>query len=155
MSEKLILDRNASDNEYFHRDFHITADRGVRYLGENYGDDSVVEYLTMFTKNYYSPLIEKIKAEGMTAIKDHIIKTYNAEKSPDAVKITETANNLLVEILYCPAVKYMKQAGYEPSKWFSMTTSVVYKTIADETGYKFEMNMYDEKTGKAEYVFCK
>ena len=50
MAEKLVIDKNAADNEYFHRDFHISGDRGVRYVGENYGDDAVIEYLEKFTK---------------------------------------------------------------------------------------------------------
>lgn len=155
MGEKLVIDRNAADNEYFHRDFHISGDRGVRYVGENYGDDAVVEYLEKFTKAYYSPLIAKIKQEGIGAMKEHIEKIYTVEKYPDNVSCTQDGDSLLVEVCECPAVKYMKESGYEPSKWYAMLTSVVNDVIAKMSGLKFEMISYSEENGAASYRFFK
>lgn len=155
MAEKLVIDKNAADNEYFHRDFHISGDRGVRYVGENYGDDAVCEYLEKFTKAYYSPLIAKIKAEGIGAMKEHIEKIYTVEKYPDNVKCTLDGENLSVEVSECPAVMYMKESGYEPSKWYVMLTSVVNDVIAKECGYSFEMISYSEENGAAKYAFSR
>ncbi len=153
MGEKLVIERNAADNEYFHRDFHISGDRGVRYVGEKYGDESVVEYLTIFTKAYYSPLIAEIKKDGLSAMKAHIEKTYTVEKAPDNVKCELSESELKVTVSECPAVKYMKESGYEPSKWYVMTTSVVNDVIAKMSGYCFEMISYNEENGAAKYRF--
>ncbi|MBQ4631263.1 MAG: hypothetical protein IJB70_09795 [Clostridia bacterium] len=155
MAEKLVIDKNAADNEYFHRDFHISGDRGVRYVGENYGDDAVVKYLEKFTKAYYSPLIAKIKTDGLKAMKEHIENIYAVEKYPDNVACTLDGEKLLVEVSECPAVKYMKESGYEPSKWYVMLTSVVNDVIAKECGYNFEMISYSEENGAASYKFFK
>jgi hypothetical protein len=35
---KLVMDRRAVDNKYLHRDFFISTDTGLRYLGSRYGD---------------------------------------------------------------------------------------------------------------------
>ena len=155
MGEKLVIERNAADNEYFHRDFHISGDRGVRYVGEKYGDASVVEYLTIFTKAYYSPLIGEIKKNGLSAMKAHIEKIYEVEKAADNVTCELTEDELFVTVSECPAVKYMKESGYEPSKWYVMTTSVVNDVIAKECGYGFEMIFYSEENGAAKYRFYK
>ena len=50
---KLIMERDPKDNKYLHRDFHISLDNGLTYVGNNYGDAAVVELVTKFTNTYY------------------------------------------------------------------------------------------------------
>ena len=151
--EKLVMERTAADNEYFHRDFHISGERGLRYVGEKYGDADVVAYLTQFTKAYYSPLIAKIKENGLAEMKAHIEEIYAVEKAPENVKCTLTDNELRVTVTECPGVKYMKESGYEPSKWYIEDTRTVNAVIAEESGYGFELISYNAENGAAEYRF--
>ncbi len=151
--EKLVMDVNASDNEYFHRDFHISGERGLRYVGEKYGDKSVIDYLTRFTKAYYSPLIAKIKENGLSEMKAHIENIYKIEKAPENVKCNLTDNELYVTVSECPGVKYMKSSGYEPSQWYIEDTRTVNAVIAEESGYGFELISYNPENGAAEYRF--
>lgn len=151
--EKLVMDVKAADNEYFHRDFHISGDRGLRYVGEKYGDADVVAYLTQFTKAYYSPLIAEIKENGLETIKNHIEHIYSVEKAPDNVKCTLTDAELYVSVSECPGVKYMKESGYKPSPWYIEDTRTVNAVIAEESGYGFEFISYDAENGAAEYRF--
>jgi len=154
-SEKLIMERKASDNEYFHRDFHISGERGLRYLGENYGTRDVCGYLTRFAKAYYQPLIEKIRKNGLVELKKHIEEIYAVEKASQNVKCILTESELRVSISECPAVKYMKESGYEPSGWYIEETRTVKGVIAEESGYGFEMISYNAENGAAEYRFFK
>ncbi len=151
--EKLSMDVNAADNEYFHRDFHISGERGLRYVGENYGYDSVIEYLTRFTESYFSPLIMKAKEDGLKAIKNHIEEIYKIEKEPNAVDCILSDKELYVKVSECPGVKYMKASGYEPSPWYIETTRTVNKVIAEKSGYGFELICYNDENGAAEYRF--
>ncbi len=151
--EKLSMDVKASDNEYFHRDFHIGGSTGIDYLGKKFGEAHVIEYLTRFAKAYYKPLIEKIRENGLVAMKENIEHVYELEKAPDNVKCTLTDNELHVVVSECPAVKYMKETGHTPSKWYVETTRTVYKTVAEESGYGFEMISYNDDNGAAEYRF--
>ncbi len=151
--EKLVMDVKASDNEYFHRDFHISGERGLRYVGEKYGDAAVVDYLTRFTKAYYSVLIGEIKEKGLSAMKEHIEKIYTIEKAPENVKCTLTDKDLYVVVSECPGVKYMKESGYEPSQWYIEDTRTVNRVIAEESGYGFELIFYNPENGAAEYRF--
>ncbi len=153
--EKLIMERKASDNEYFHRDFHITGDRGVRYMGENYGKSDVCEYLVRFAKTYYRPLIDEIRKDGLGVLKSHIEEIYKIEKAPENVKCTLTDDELRVVVSECPAVKYMKESGYEPSEWYVEETRTVTDTIAKESGYDFEMISYNPENGATEYRIFK
>ena len=38
---KRVMDRRAADNKYLHRDFHVSGDLGIQYVGERYGDNGV------------------------------------------------------------------------------------------------------------------
>ena len=151
--EKLHMDRRASDNEYFHRDFHISAKRGVEYVGNRFGDAAVTEYLTRFTKVYYAPLIEKIKKNGLCEMKQYIEETYAKEKAPQNVRCELDGKGLHVTVSECPGVTYIKQRGFDPSKWYKDLTETVNRVIAKESGFGFEMISYDEENGAAEYRF--
>lgn len=149
----VIMDRKASQNEYFHPDFHSSMNMGIHYIGEHYGMEAVREYLTRYTKNVYQNLMEDIKVRRLQALEDKIRDTYRKEKAEDALEIALSSDGrgLKVKIKYCPAVKHLKETGRDVSAWYRYTTEVVIEALADSTGYKFELEAYDEKTGAAQY----
>ncbi len=153
--EKLHMDRRAADNEYFHRDFHISAKRGLEYVGEKYGDEAVCEYLTRFAKAYYALIAEKVKKDGLVALCEHIQGTYDIEKASGNVKCKLSENELTVSVLECPGVRYIKQSDNDPTKWYVELTRTVNKAIADMCGLCFELLSYNEEDGAAQYVFRK
>lgn len=148
-----VMDRRAGDNEYFHRDFHSSTNRGIRYLGEKYGETYIVDYLTQYTKHVYAHL--NIPEKGLNGIENLIRDTYQKEKAEDALTITKTENGFAVKIAYCPAVKHLHNIGREVNPWFHYTTTVVMDTLAKECGAHFEMHFYDAETGSAHYTFTK
>lgn len=147
------MSRKAADNKYLHRDFHVSGDTGLRYVGERYGDNGVKEYLRRFAASNYSPLVDSIIKKGLGALKEHIENTYMTEEAIEVLKTTLTENELLVEIDHCPAIAYMKSIGYTPSKWYVEETRTVNETIADNADLGFELVSYDTDTGKAAYRF--
>jgi hypothetical protein len=151
----VIMDRKASENEYFHRDFHSSMNMGIHYVGENYGMDAVREYLTRYTNNVYSKVFEDIKVRGLQAIADKIQDTYAKEKASDALVLDMTDDTLNVSILYCPAVKHLHSTGRVVTKWYRYTTEIVMEVLAAAAGYQFTMESYDEETGAAKYSFAK
>ena len=148
-----VMDRKASDNEYFHRDFHSALNRGSHYLGEKFGEEELREYLTRFTNNVYLPVIEELKVKGLSAIADKIKDTYEKEKASHLLEMELSKDKLSVKVKECPAVMYLTGKGHEMSPWYVYTTSVVMDVLAKAGGYKFEMISYDDKTGAAEYCF--
>jgi len=149
----LQMHKNASDNEYFHKDFHSSLNNGINYLGEKYGETVLCDYLRTYTNHVYNKEIESIKTNGVKAITNLITKTYEAEKAPDVLKITEENGKTIVEIDYCPAVKHLNDTGRTVTKWFKYSTTVVMETLAEYANLKFTLESYDDSTGKAKYYF--
>ena len=150
-----IMDRKASQNEYFHRDFHHSLDRCVRFVGESYGDGEVRELLAYYAETVLGGLIEQIKEKGLAPLEAYIRATYEKEKAPDAVFTEIDGDKLTVRVAYCPAVKHLREHGHEVSPWFSATTEYVMATIAEKSGLQFEMSAYDDQTGQTAYRFRK
>jgi hypothetical protein len=147
------MDRRAADNEYFHKDFHSSVNRGINYVGEKHGKDAVIEYLTRYTENVYNREIADIKSRGVSAIADKILDTYEKEKAPDAVELTLDGDSLEVNVRYCPAIKHLRSIGREISPWFRYTTEVVMNVLAEKANVRFTMIDYNEETGAAKYRF--
>ncbi len=40
---KLFIERKAGENKYLHRDFFVSGDIGISFVGENYGDEGGYE----------------------------------------------------------------------------------------------------------------
>jgi len=150
-----IQDVRASDNEYFHRDFHSGMNNGCEYVGSKFGEEELVAYLTRYTKNVYKPVFAAIKEKGLKAIEEKILDTYALEKYPEAVKTTLDENGLLVEVAFCPAVKHLRATGRDMSKWYPYSTTVVMESLAKAAGVTFVMDAYDHETGAARYRFVK
>ena len=148
-----IMDRKASQNEYFHRDFHSSMNMGVEYLGERYGEADVRAFLKRFTDNVYAPVIRAAEQDGLNAIRAKIEDTYRREKASDALKIEQDEGSLRVRVKRCPAVAHLRATGREVSKWVRYTTQSVMEELAAQTGFRFGMDSYDEQTGAAEYRF--
>ncbi len=153
--DTLIMDRTASDNKYLHREFHNYMSMGVDYLGRNFGDAEVEEYLTRFTRNFYAHEIDKMRGKGFEPLAEFIRHTYHLEEAEDALHIDINDHEMRVSVDYCPAVAFLKKAGWTPSKWFYCTTKTVMEVIARELNLNFEWLSYNEENGQAEYRFSK
>lgn len=150
-----IMDRKASDNEYFHRDFHSSLNNGMEYVGEKYGAEVLKDYLQTFTRHVYAPVIQAIAEKGIKAIEEKIADTYHKEKADDVLEITYSGDTMKVAVAYCPGVKHLRSTGRDVSKWYRYSTDYVMETLAEAAGYSFTMDSYDEETGKANYHFDK
>ena len=153
--DTLIMDRKASDNEYFHRDFHSSMNMGIHYVGENYGLEAVREYLTQYTNNVYKTVMADMQVCGLAALEDKIKDTYEKEKASEVLKTEMTADALYVTVSECPAVKHLHSTGRDVSPWYRYTTEVVMEVLAASAGFAFVMDSYDEATGAASYHFTK
>ena len=152
--EHLIMERRAADNKYLHKDFHVTADIGIAYVGEHFGDSGVKEYMEQYARSFYSKLAGEVRAFGLVKIQEYLLEIFKREEREDFIETTLSEGELLVKIKRCPAIEFMRcEAGHTPSRWYGETTKTVYPVIAEMAGVGFELFSYDEEWGACEYRF--
>lgn len=153
--DTLILDRRASDNEYFHRQFHASLSNSLNYLGENYGTDAIVEFLTMYMKDVFPYVLAACADVGLKAIADFEKLMYAEEKASDLLtaELSEDGKKLTVKVSKCPAREYLKSNNLVISEYFGYADTVPLKVLAESAGAVFTVISYDDETGAAEYGF--
>ncbi|MCM8822629.1 MAG: hypothetical protein NC937_01250 [Candidatus Omnitrophica bacterium] len=148
---KLVMRRKASDNVYFHPQFHIAMNMIIDYIEKNFGKKAVREYLKQFAAACYKPLKEKIKKQGLKALAGYIEQLYRKEGAK--VKIYRETDLLKVSIKKCPAVSYIRKKKQPVSRSFFETTKTIYETILESTDFEFKVDKYDRKTGGSVLIF--
>lgn len=147
------MNRKASDNKYLHRDFHVSSDIGLAYIGNKYGEDAVKDFICQFVDSYHRPLSDLAKKEGISVIKKYFEDIFEKEEAIELLSILETKTTLKIEIRECPALKYMKSVGHKASKWHKYTTTLLYQRLADNSDLYFELDYYDSDTGGSRFIF--
>jgi hypothetical protein len=148
---KVVMKRLATDNAYLHKDFHGALSDGLIYLEQRYGGKAVREYLRQFATAFYAPLTQSIRERGLAALREHLERTYALEGGD--IRITGSADELLLEVASCPAVTHMREAGYAVAPLFGETSKTVYETICAGTPFACQWLHYDEATGRAAVRF--
>lgn len=143
--EKLVMERRAYDNKYLHRDFHATLDIGMAYLGDRFGEEQVDRYIAQYVETRYQPMT-------LQELQDYFIAIYKAEEAEDALVTTLQENRLVVDIAWCPGLRYLNAHG-GASKWYYKTTTVLYYQLAKRCGLEFKLYAYDPASGKAKFEF--
>lgn len=149
------LEIRAKEKEYFHPDFHSSMNMGIDYVAKVHGEDILEKYLIRYTNNVYVKTIAAMKEDALSALEALIRGTYDREHAPDAITLEKTDSTLTVTVAYCPAVKHLKKTGRVVSEYFSASTEVVMRTLAEHGALDFEMLSYDAETGAAKYEFKK
>ena len=147
-----VMERSASDNEYFHPSFHASLNRSLNYVGQNYGLEGVRGVLTRYVKNVIQPLMGQV---DLPAIEAKIQTDYLRDKAPDAVHTDLTENALTVTVNYCPGIRYLREHDIEVCQWFPYSTWCVMEELSRLADCKFEVLSYDQQTGASQYRFTK
>lgn len=149
-----IVDMKTEDNKYLHRDFHLLGDNALKYCGDMYGKEAVIEFLRDYVKYFYAPIVEKIKVGGILALAEWINGLYEIEESSAYLKTVLSDNTLTVTIEKSPVIEYMHSLNQEPSEYYVEETRTLYEAIATECGYSFALEYYNEDGG-TRFVFSR
>ena len=145
----------AEDNNYLHRDFHISGDLALKYCGDNYGENCVRMFLATYATHYYAPQIAAAKERGLVALKEWIEKVYELEEASDLLHTELMGDTLTVTIEKSPAIAFMRQANQEPSRYYIEETRTIYSAIADACDFGFTLAYYNEDGGTSFRFFLR
>ena len=147
-----IVDMKSEDNKYLHRDFHLSGDLALKYCGDKFGKEAVIDFLSNYVRCFYAPTIERIKKQGLSAMEEWIKGVYEVEEASDILHTELSDGRLTVTIDKCPVIEYMHSLNQEPSEYYVEETRTLYATVAAECGYKFTLEYYNEDGG-ARFIF--
>ena len=142
-----VMELREGELKYLHRDFHLHCDMALSYCGEKFGADTVVDFLTDYTKNYYAPVIEKIRLGGLSALRDWITDVYETEEASELLHTELSGNKLTVSVDKSPVIEYMKSLNQKPGKYYIEQTRTLYRVIAESVGFEFALDYYNEDGG--------
>ncbi|MFI4913091.1 MAG: hypothetical protein ACIAQZ_15640 [Sedimentisphaeraceae bacterium JB056] len=152
MKDIKVIDCKASDNEYLHKDFHGALCYAIKYLEDNYGTESVEEYLQQVARTYYKPLTDELKANGLQVLENHWNDIFNREDGE--FELGYEGKTLVLKVDDCPAVSHLKKRGLFYTDNFCLTTKIVNETICKDAGFCCSCN-YISGEGKCVQKFWK
>ena len=148
---KKVINQKASDNTYYHPDFHTALNYGIDYLYMNFGEEAVREYLRQFVDSYYTVLKKDLTEKGLVAIREHYKKIFQIENA--VFNMNMSGDELVIHLSESPAVMHMRVGGHPVSPLYHETVSTVNKEICNNTIYDCEMEEYNHENGSYQIRF--
>ncbi|MGC9316476.1 MAG: hypothetical protein ACP5KN_00400 [Armatimonadota bacterium] len=148
---KEVMHREASDNEYLHKDFHGALSCALIYLEENFGAEAVREYLRTFARRYYAPVTEELQKRGLEAMAERLRRIYEIEGGQVQIELGD--DEMVVRVEACPAMMHIREQGYPVSPMWRETIRSVHEAICEGTAFDFDLVDFDELTGASTQRF--
>ncbi|MEN8230355.1 MAG: hypothetical protein ABFS38_19490 [Bacteroidota bacterium] len=151
MQRKKVMKRQASDNKYLHKDFHLSMNILLEYIYRSFGRGELIKYLTQYAEAYYKPLNEKLIGGEMEVLYQYFAGIYEKEEWP--VKLNYREDYLEIEQDACPGISHIRAKGEKPCPHYRETYFTVYKTLCMNTPFGYELEYFDEETGACRQSF--
>ena len=148
-----IMERKASDNKYLHKDFHIALNHLLNYIYDNFGEDSVREYLEQFANAFFKPLKSRLQTGDIKALEDYLKDIYRKEEWK--INIIAGKNFIETDQDACPGISHLVSKGIEPCPLYRETYLTIYKTLCENTPFEYTLSDFNESTGACKQKFVR
>lgn len=148
---KRTMRRQASDNQYLHKDFHGVLSGGLTYLETTGGGDAVRAFIRRFVNEYHAPLKLSMRAKGLVALRAYIERIYKIEEANYTIQVTP--GKLAIHLLANPAIEHIRLRGYPMTAAFHETDSFFYDVLCEDTPLKFTTELINAETGERQLTF--
>lgn len=148
-----VMSINASDNKYLHRDFHLTLNILLDYIYKNFGEEAVIDYITQYSKAYFKPLKEQLKAGNTKALSDYLTEVYQKEEWP--VQIHSEENGIELQQDACPGITHIRSLGKQPAICYIETYRTLYGELCKGTPFTYTLEDFNAETGACKQLFIK
>ena len=135
-----------------HKDFHGAMSYGLQFLIERYGWAEAEAYLRQMARAVYKPLVARIKARGLAALREHWRRIFTLEGG--SFDLRRKGPVLELRVKRCPAIHHMKKFHYTIADRFCESTRIVNEEICRAAGYECSVE-YDQARGKCVQRFWK
>jgi len=121
------------DTGNLHLDFHGTVNTTINYIVKNFGADAIRKIFFNTGRDVYKSIREKLTKGDASELIEHWNYYFNRENA--AFRIVSNADNVILYVDECPAVKHIKKLGLELSPHFCDQTDYVNKGICSGTDF--------------------
>ena len=125
---------------------------GIDFVVEKHGLEGLRRYLEGLAGTVYAPLVDRLRNEGLSALRDHWREVFTVEGGK--FELHEANGMLTLDVQECPAIAHMKAQGYPISPHFCEHTRLLNEAICTRAGYSCSVEA-DQDAGTCVQRFWK
>ena len=130
------------ENNELHRDFHGTTNTTLNYIAEHYGVDALKMILRKTGRDVYKSIHDKLAKGDASELIEHLNWFFFREGGK--YRLTVSGNEIVFEVLECPAIRHLKKLGLEVSKYACLQTSEVNAGMCEGTPWTSSVEVIGE-----------
>ena len=130
------------ENNELHLDFHGTTNTTLNYIAENYGVDALKMILRKTGRDVYKSIREKLASGDASELIEHLNWFFYREKG--RYNLTVSENEIILEVLECPAIRHLRKLGLETSEHVCLQTECINEGICEDTPWKSSLKVISE-----------
>lgn len=130
------------ENNELHLDFHGTTNTTLNYIAENYGVDALKMILRKTGRDVYKSIREKLASGDASELIEHLNWFFYREKG--RYNLTVSENEIILEVLECPAIRHLRKLGLEPSEHVCLQTECINEGMCEDTPWKSSLKVISE-----------
>lgn len=114
-------------------DFYTAVNATFRFIEGEFGNEGLRRYWTELGRGYYAPVTQRWREGGLDAVAAHWKAFFDAEPG-GSVEVTQGADEVVVEVRTCPAIKFLRDHGREILPCFCQHCYVVSSAMGEGAG---------------------
>ena len=130
------------ENNELHLDFHGTTNTTLNYIAENYGVDALKMILRKTGRDVYKSIREKLASGDASELIEHLNWFFYREKG--RYNLTVSENEIILEVLECPAIRHLRKLGLDPSEHVCLQTECINEGMCEDTPWKSSLKVISE-----------
>lgn len=119
-------------------DFYFAINATFRFIHHHLGRTAWITYLNHLARSYFRPVNESWQRGGLPAIATYWKQFFAAEPGAD-VEVSQSSDEVLIEVRRCPAISHLKTSGREIVPFYCQHCYYLGAARAAQAG--FSMNL--------------
>jgi hypothetical protein len=120
-------------------DFYAAVNATFRFIEKQTGIAGLRRYWTQMGQSYYAPVTQRWLVGGLTAVADHWRAFFAAEPGAE-VSVTAEADEVVVQVKTCPAIRYLREHQREILPCFCQHCHFVSAAIGTGAGVEVRID---------------
>ena len=130
------------DNNELHRDFHGTTNTTLNYIAEHFGVEALKGILRKTGHDVYKSIREKLERGDASELVEHLNWFFFREQG--RYRLTVNGDEIIFEVLECPAIRHLRKLGETPSPYVCLQTSEVNAGMCENSPWRSEVRVLGE-----------